>query len=88
MPSILLSQSPGYQPEVIKERIITVEEEVVTSAGEPVKPVPSFVYFVLAILLIGVAVWAVKGFRSADRPNTSLTQQVKRPVRPTKILKK
>lgn len=80
METILITQAPGYKPEVIQQRIITTEEEVVAEPGQVTKPVPSFVYFVLAVLLIGVAVWAIKKFRANDIPQTLLTRQVKRPL--------
>ncbi len=84
MNSIFLAQSQSNQPEVIEQRIITSEEEVTSQPGQVTKPVPSFVYFMLALLLIGVAVWAIKRFRSNEIPSTLLTKQVKHPITPVK----
>lgn len=84
MKEIFLSQTSDYTPQVVQQRIITNEEEDVVEPGQVAKPVPSFIYFILAILLMGVVIWAIKKFHSLDVPKTLSTNQVKQSLNPVK----
>ncbi len=88
MQSVILSQTSTRQPDIVQQRIITSEEEKPVEPGQVSKPVPSIIYFVLAVLLIVVAIWAINKFRAPDIPTTLPTKQVKRPLAPVKRLKK
>lgn len=88
MQSIILSQAPTRQPDIVKQRIITSEEEKPIQAGQVSKPVPSFIYFILAILLVVIAIWAIIKFKAPDIPKTLLTKQVNRSLAPVKRVKK